>query len=287
MEKPSLLRNRLTRQIRSFSADKTNLEKILRVLQERSYAAADIELQHFKKGDLTAEKYKEDKKLLREGFELKLTLNGTDGQELYGSISELFNSPNFPDELTSIYVNSEIPLTTSYQYYPRNSFILFLDFTKPDIFDFSFMPSQATPNKSNITVTGYDATWVHGLFNEFNTFLDKRPSQFSWLHRHTVYDILLWVFGFPFGFWSAYKLSGVIQAVFGNVSIFVQSAAYVYIFFAALFLFRMLFHYARWICPLIEYKTQHNKSLKHRLFLGSITVGLIGKVVYDVIKASF
>lgn len=286
-EKPSLVRNRLKRQIRSFSADKPDLEKLLQVLQERSYAAADIELSHFNKGDHSEEEYERDKKRLREGFELKLTITGTDGKELYGNISELFGSPNFPDELKSIYVNSEIPLTAAYKYYPGNSFILFLDFTKPDIFDFSFMPSQATPNDSNITVTGYDATWVHGIFNEVNTFVEKRPSHLPWLHRHTVYDILLWALGFPFGFWSAYKLSGVVKAIFGNISIFVQSAAYVYIFLAALFLFRILFHYGRWICPLVECTTPDNKSLKHRIFLGSITVGLIGKIVYDVIKALF
>lgn len=233
------------------------------------------------------EEYEKNKNLLRKGFELNLTVTGIDGQELYGDVNDIFSSPNFPDEIKTIYLNSEIPLSVNYQYHPRNSFTLFLDFFKPDIFDFSLLPSQPTPNGSNIEVKGYDATWVHGLFNEFNNFINKRPSQFPWLHRHTIYDILLWPFGIPFGFWSSYKLSGFVKTLFGNVSVFVESAAYVYVFLVALFLFRVLFHYARWIWPLVEYRTSKNKALKHRIFLSTITVGLIGKIIYDVIKALF
>lgn len=283
-KKEPLISNKLTRQIRSFSASKEKLQKLLQILQERCSTAADIELEHFEQMDQTDEAYKEDKKLLKESFQLKVLVAGTDGQQLYGSIPEIFDSPNFPDELQSILVNSDSTLRLSYNYYPRNSFKLFLDFSKPPVLNFSFLPSQATPNESNVSVAGYDSTWVHGVFNEFNTFINKYPSQFTWIHKHSVYDLLVWIIGLPLGFWIAYRLSDILNKLFSNFSVFVQSASYVYVFFATLIGFRLLFHYARWVWPLVEYCSIENKALKHRIAFGVISFTIVGSFIYDLFK---
>jgi len=283
-KRESLVRNNLTRQIKSFSVEKGDLHQLFNILRERNNAAGDIELAKFKKMDQTDEVYEKNKKFLKESFELKLTVSGTDGRELYGSVSEIFDSPNFPDDLGSIFVSSDITLHTAYNLHARNYFQLLLDFNKPQVLDLSFLPSQATPNASNICVTGYNATWVHGLFNEFNNFIDKHPSRLPWIHRHSVYDLLLYIFGLPFGFWMTYKLSGILNKVFGTFSVFIQSASYVYVFFVSLVIFRLLFHYARWIWPLVEYQGGGNRALKHRITLVALALGIISGVIYDVIK---
>lgn len=284
MEKNKLLlRTNLLKNIRSFSTKKEELYNLLKILQERSTAAGDIEIANVEKIGEAEEKNEEIKKELRERCELKVTLKGIEGQELFGSIDEIFNSPNFPEEISTIFVASDTLLRVV-NYYPRNSFKLFLDFTKPAMLNFSFLPSQATPNNSNITVEGYDTTWVHGVFNEINSFIDKHPSKLTWIHQHSVYDLLVWLLGLPLGFWSVYKLSGWLNKIFGSFSVFVKSAAYVYIFLLTLILFRILFHYARWIWPLIEYQSPRNKALKHRIVLGVIFIGLIGKLIYDLIR---
>jgi len=283
-KKESLISNKLTRQIRSFSASKENLQKLLQILQERCSTAADIELEHFEQINQTNEAYEKDKKLLKESFQLKVLVAGTDGQQLYGSISEIFDSPNFPDELQSILVNSDTTLRSSYNYYPRNSLSLFFDFSKPQVLNFSLLPSQATPNESNISVAGYDSTWVHGVFNEFNTFVNKYPSQFTWIHKHSVYDLLVWIIGLPLGFWIVYRLSDILNKLFSNFSVFVQSASYVYVFFATLIGFRLLFHYARWVCPLVEYCSIKNKALKHRIAFGVISLTIVSTFIYDLVK---
>ena len=277
--------NKLTRQIRSFSASKENLQKLLQILQERCSTAADIELEHFEQINQTNEAYEEDKKILKESFQLKVLVDGTDGQQLYGSVSEIFDSPNFPDELQSILVNSDTTLRLSYNYYPRDSLKLFLDFSKPQVLNFSLLPSQATPNESNISVTGYDSTWVHGVFNEFNTFVNKYPSQFTWIHKHSVYDLLVWVIGLPLSFWIVYRLSDILNKLFSNFSVFVQSASYVYVFIATLIGFRLLFHYARWVWPLVEYCSIKNKALKHRIALGVISLTIVSTFIYDLVKS--
>ena len=287
MEQKPQVRNRLTSKISSFSGNKEDLLKLFQVLQERSHAAGEIEVANFKQGVQSEVDFSNNKKTLKEGFDLKPTIVSTDGKELWGRFQDIFESPNFPDQIKSIYVNSEIPLKVGYNYHPANSFELFLDFSKPDLFNLSFLPSQATPNASNIVVQGYDATWTHGVFNEFNSFIKNHPSKLTWLHRHSIYDFLVWIAGLPFGFWVSYKFSGCLNKIFGNVSPFVLNASYVYVFLASMILFRLLFHYARWVWPLVEYQSLKNKSGKHQIAIGAIALGLASAFIWDLIKIIF
>ena len=287
MEKQSLLLNKLTAPINSLSIDKSELRKLFNILQERSHAAGKIELENFRQLDQTDENYEQDKENLKNGFKLKLSLAGSDGQELFGTIEEVFDSPNFPDQVKSIYVDSAMPLRVSYHYNPRNSFVLSLDFSKPALFNLSFLPSQATPNGSNILVQGYDSTWVHGVYSEFDAFGKRSLSHFKWVHKHSVYDLLVWGFGLPFGFWATYRLSNLVTKIFANFSTFVQSAAYVYVFLAALIVFRLLFHYARWVWPVVEYRSPRNTASKHRKTLVALALGLVGMLIYDLFRAVF
>jgi hypothetical protein len=287
MEQKPQVRNKLTSKISSFSVNKEDLQKLFQILQERSHAAAEIEVTNFNQRNQSEEEFLNNKKILREGFNLKPTVVSTDGKELWGYFQDIFESPNFPDQIKSIYVNSEIPLKVSHNYQPANSFELFLDFSKPDLFNLSFLPSQATPNASNIVVQGYDATWTHGVFNEFNSFIKNHPSKFTWLHRHSVYDFLVWIAGLPFGFWVSYKFSGNLNKIFGNVSPFVLNASYVYVFLASMILFHLLFHYARWVWPLVEYQSSKNKSGKHQIVIGAIALGLASALIWDLNKIIF
>lgn len=287
MEQKPLVRNRLTSGISSFSATKEDLYTLFQILQERSHAAGDIEVSNFKNVGQSDEDYEKEKKALKEGFNLRPTIVSADGKELWGSFKDIFESPNFPDHIKSIYVNSEISLKAVYNYNPANSFVLFLDFSKPDPFNLSFLPSQATPNESNISVQGYDATWTHGVFNEFNSFVKSRPAKMTWLHRHSIYDLLVWGLGLPIGFWLSHKFSGILTKIFGGISSFVLNGSYVYVFIASLIIFRLLFHYARWVWPLVEHKSPKNKAIKHQIILGAITIGLITTIIADLLKLLF
>lgn len=287
MEQKPLVRNRLTIKISSFSVTKEDIYNLFQILQERNHAAGDIEVSNFKKMDQSDEDYEKNKKTIKEGFNLKTTIVSADGKELWGNFKDIFESPNFPDQIKSIYVNSEIPLKAGYNYSPANSFELFIDFSKPDLFNLSFLPSQATPNESNIAVQGFDATWTHGVFSEFNNFVKGCPSKMTWLHRHSVYDLLVWALGLPFGFWMSYKFSGILTKIFGGFSSFVLNGSYVYVFLASLILFRLFFHYARWVWPLVEHKSSKNRAIKHQIVLGAIVVGILITFIVDLIKIIF
>lgn len=103
-----------------------------------------------------------------------------------------------------------------------------------------------------------------------------------------MYDLLLFLVGIPFAFWMAYKLSGQIDSVFGGFSVFVQNGAYVFLFFLMLQVFRMLFHYARWIFPIVEYRGSNDAARKHRYILLSLVggglIGVFGNSLYDLLK---
>jgi hypothetical protein len=278
------INNRLKMDVLSLSLDKEDLKKFCDILQERANSAADIEVGLFEKRDQTDEQYQANIETLRNSFELKITVSGKNGEELWGTIEEVFSSVNFPSEVKSLYVDSESTLRHVHNYYPHNSFKIFIDFNKPKIFDLSLMPSRSTPNESNVEVKGYDATWVNGVFSELKKFINERSSTLSIVHAHSIYDILLWVLGLPASFWVCSKLSNQIESAFSPDNTFATSALYVYAFVATLFIFRVLFHYLRWVCPLVEYRSKGNKMLAHRAVLAVLCVGWFGQFIYDIGK---
>lgn len=284
------LSNTLSMPIRSFSLDREDLRKLIEKLQEYSKLASEIEISHFKDNiekQEPPENLENMVKDLREAFDLKLTVAGREGQQLFGTIQEVFENNNFPEQVLTVFIDSTLVLKASYNYSPRNHFQLFLDFDRSRLVDFSITPSQPTPNNSNFKASGLDATWTNGIFNEVRNFITRRRSSFFWIHKQHVYDIILWLFGYPMGFWACYKLSKYIKNIFGGVSVFVQSAAYVYIFLVSLFLIHFLFRYARWIWPVIEYKTLDDRASKHRKTSGVIVLSLIGAMTWNLIKVLF
>jgi hypothetical protein len=263
MNQPPSLTIDLGRRVRSLSLNKAELRGLLEKLQERCLAAGDIEVASFPQRDQTLEIYEENKKKLKEEFKLFLTVTGSDGIKLNGAISTIFDSPNYPDLVQSVFFDSSCSLRVNYDHTPKNQCILYLDFSRPEVLNFTLLPSQETPNGSNIAVQGHDTTWVNGVYYEFDQFIKIHPSTLEWLHQHSSYDLLLFIIGLPLGFWCCYRASEIVQNL--SQSAFLQAAVYTYIFLLALVVFRILFHYARWIWPLVEYQHPKNQSLIHRI----------------------
>lgn len=281
------VRNRMNQRISSLMIDKDDLLKLCRILQERADAAAILEIENYPKGAMSDQQHEDDKRKLKDAFKLHITITSKNGAELYGSIDHVFNSPNFPADVRSFYVNSETILKARHSYSPRNSFELFLDFSKAAPLDLSLLPSQDTPNGSNFTVQGYDATWANGVYHELQNQLKERTSCISFVHKHSVYDLFLIVLGLPFCFWGINKGADFIEAGPLRDLNFVKNAAYVYFFFLLLFVFRVIFHYVRWVSPLVEYKSKESRIGLHRFILGAIILSVASAAVYDFIKYIF
>lgn len=276
-----IVRNKLSKKIGALSLDKDDLRKLLDILQQRAKTASEIECKRFE------EKQVENLEQVKHNVEicatLKITVVGFKSEELFGTIEDVFGSVSFPDSVKTIYVNSDVVYRANFNYYPNNHFQLYVDFSKPKVFDFSFQPSDRTPNDSEFIVQGDDSMWVNGVFHEIDAFVEDRPSKAPKIHRGSVYDILVWLVGLPLGFYVCYKYE-LSPFMAPQESSFLNNLAMTYFFFLSLFLLRVLFHYFRWVYPMIEYKSKRDQSAVHQAAVLSITLGIFGKVLYDVFQ---
>ena len=283
----AILTTELSEQITACAFTKEDLKTLCEMLQESSRAAAEEEISYYAPLDRPVEQILADKELLRSGFELKVTVRGADDERIYGTIPVVFGSPRFPSKIKSLYINSEMDLRNFHDWYPRNRFELLLDFTKSELFNLSLSPSISTPNASNIFVSGLNSDWVSGVYRKVTDFIREKRTRRRFLHRHSVYDALVLCGGLPFAFSIAYKLSGWISNIFGEISGILESAAYVYVFFLSLHLFKALFDYTRWVFPIVEYTGMTAAVGKHRIILGSLICGVLANFLYDLIKIIF
>ena len=279
----AILTTELSEQITACAFSKADLQALCERLQESSYEAAEEEISHYNPIDRPPEQILADKESLRLGFELQVAVRGIDDKVVDGTIPVVFNSPRFPDKVKSLYINSELDLRNLYNWFPRNRFELLLDFAKPE-FNLSLSPSGSTPNASKILVSGRNETWVNGVYHAVIEFVKNRKTRRQFFHRHSVYDLLLACVSLPFAFSIASKLSGLINDLFGEHSGILKSAAYVYVFYFSVLLFRIFFDYARWIFPIVEYKESTDTAQKHRAILVAIILGVLGNFIYDVFK---
>lgn len=273
--------NSQSKKISSLALNKENLRRFCLILQERADTAAALDVARFKGRNGYADS-PENLKLIEElkaGFQLKVLLRGKDDLQLWGSIEEVFSSVNFPSQVLSVHIDSKIPLKVGHNYHPYNGFVVFLDFNKPKVFDFTVMPAQETPNESNFVVEGDDITWVNGVFHELQAFVKKYPAPLNLIHQGGIYDLFVWAMILPFSFYICQGFEVEISQTFQGT--FMKNLLYVYVFFLSLMVFRCLFHYIRWAFPRVDYLASGNLSLVHRAIAGLIGLGLLGNILYD------
>lgn len=275
--------NRLETDINSLSLSKSELRQLCRILQDRAQRAADLQIENVRDALQDREDPEELEADIRDAFRLNLTVQGSDGKELFGSVEEVFNSPNFPKNVKAIYVRSDLRAKETYNFTPQNSFELLLDFSKTNPLNLSIQPINPTPNNSKLEVRGFDATWFNGVFNEVVSFINTRESTLKFIHGHSVYDIFVWGLGIPLAFWTTHRLSTTIESLLGHTSSIVINGAYLYVAVAALMFFRFLFMYARWIWPKVELKGEEGRSIAHRATLSAITISILASFIYDLL----
>ena len=119
----NIVRNRLTKKFTSVSVDKEDIKKLLNLLQERATNASELEFTKFEKRNI--ENIIEIKSDLDKCAVLNISVKGSKNEELFGTIDEAFNSNSFPENVISIYLNSDLNYTTLYKHNPENSFFFF------------------------------------------------------------------------------------------------------------------------------------------------------------------
>ena len=246
---------------------------------------ADREIASLIKGaEQSDEQFEQYKTNARErAFRITVTLAGRDGQSLYGDDNTIFYSPNKPEKVDSIYITNITAYRGFVSTNPMNMFELNLDFSKPPLLDASNPVSAPTRNVSNLVVQGDRESWVSTVSDAVTVILQGRKTRRTWLHRAFAYDFGMMAFALPFSFYVCWKVAPLISKYIGNIHDVLAGAAYVYVFFLMLNIYRILFGYAKWAFPSVELSDNRDASGQHRAVLGVIVLGLIVDVIWQIV----
>lgn len=237
--------------------------------------------------DLTDEEWEVRKSfLLDDAFRLTITVSGSRDQKFYGETETLFDDPNLPKPIKSIFftnVNSFRRNANGNE--PRNRIIVHLDFGKPEVFDPNPLVSAATPNEGNVTINAEDITFFNAVQKTIENKVTAHKTWYGAIHRNFAYDIGMWLVALPVSlYFSTYYMDYLIPTG-GKFEVF-RWPLFIYFLGLSLLLYRALTTYAKWAFPVNVLEENKDRSLKHRLALGGFSTWLFYKVastVYGII----
>ena len=217
-----------------------------------------------------------------QAFQINVTIYGTDGESLSGYGTELFDSPDIAEPIDSIYISNSAAFQSVTGHDPLNKFTLNLDFSTPPLVDNNNPVSNPTPNFSNLTVEGDQDAWIASIREAVIGILDKKSNRRSFMHGAFVYDIGLVLLGFPAAIYMCWRCSDFVEVKLGVLSPFISTAAYIYIVFFVLSVYRVLFGYTKWAFPTVELTDNKSGSKTHRKFWVGIVLSLLASAIYDL-----
>ncbi len=218
-----------------------------------------------------------------DAFRIAVTITGKDGETLFGYGTELFDSPNIPEPIESIYISNNAAYYNVFRRNPLNSFILNLDFLKPPLIDNSNPVSAQTPNFSTLTVEGIRGSWVASIKQAVMDILEKKSNKRAFIHAASIYDIGVLILGLPVAIYLCWRFASIIENELGTLSPFLAAAAYVYIVFMILNAFKILFGYTKWAFPIVELTNNESRSEVHRKAWYGIILSIIAGILSDLI----
>jgi len=274
----------------SCSLDLCYFKKLYEILKKVTEEGSQIEISQLRKKEGEADEiFEKLKNNARKLYKVSIQIFGAKGEYIFTESPNVFDDSRLPDTITKITFDN----TSKFKDIPQqreqiNRFRVDFDFTKQRVFDFNLSPSEATPNKSFISVLGENETWVSGVYNKVIESLDGRSNKHGWLHVNNIYDLFLWFLIIPLSLRLLYNINQSLPPHFTEFSAFFKVACYIYFFMVMMIVFRIVFNYARWIFPNIEFITPLKKGAKrHRIILGAILLGVLISFIYDLIKAFF
>lgn len=261
-------------------------KKLYELLTKSAEEGGNIEIARVNKlpgqSDEAFEAFKEDAKLL---YRITIQIFDTRGGYISTESSSIFDEVKLPDSISKIIFDNTLRFRSTVQREPIHRLRLIFDFTKPAIFDFNTMPSWAVPNNSNIDIIGETETWVQGTYKNVMESLKERSSKRGWLNKNNVYDVFLWFAIVPLNLRLLYKINLYLQPELVGVSTFLKAGIYIYIFVILLYIYRIIFNYARWVFPNIELVTSLQKgAVAHRIILWALLLGVAGTFMNEIIK---
>lgn len=238
--------------------------------------------------DMTDQQWEAHKAfLLSDAFCLTTTVNGLRDEQLYGETVDVFDSPNLPKPIKSIFFTA----ANSFKRHangnePTNRISVFLDFGKPELFDPNPLVSAATPNEGNVTVNAQDITYFNAVQKAVEKRLTSNRTWYGAIHRNFAYDVGMWFLALPVAlYFSAFYMNQIIPT--GSKFELFRWPLFVYFVGLSLIAYRALMAYAKWAFPVNILAENKDKALKHRLALGGLTSWLFYQVASTVYSMVF
>ncbi len=236
--------------------------------------------------DKSAEQWNAEKqRLLSDAFSILVTVAGSGGERLHGSAPEVFDSPNMPARIESVYLSNIVPFERQAGVQPDERFSLLFDFSKPPLLDSQNFVSSRTPNNSHIEAIGTTDTWVGSIIEAVTSVTSQRRMARLGLHKGFSYDVGLFALWLPLNIYICYRMSPLLSDVIGRASPLLGTISYAYAFLALAFLFRILYGYTKWAFPTVELEENKKRTAAHRNFWYVLALGLLATAVWEIGKA--
>lgn len=224
--------------------------------------------------------------LLQDAFCLTVLIRGERDQQLYREDAEVFTSDELPNPIRTIYLTN----TTAYHRHaddtePANRIEVFLDFSKPALFNPNPLVSDPTPNDSNITVRAHDMTYFRAVQRVVDTKLKNHRTWYAAIHRSFAYDIGMWTIALPAGLILATHYMDRWLSTGSDLESY-RWAFFLYAVGVVLLGYRFLNGYAKWAFPVNVLTDNKDQAFRHRLVLGGIFAWLAYKAadaIYELL----
>ncbi len=225
--------------------------------------------------------------LVQDGFKLTVTVTGLRDQQLYGETIEVFDHPELPNPIKSIYfTNSTAFARHASGNDPRNMVSVLLDFDKPKVFDPNPLVSAETPNTSNVYVRAEDVSFFNAVVRAVERKLTGHKTWYAPIHRNFSYDIGLWFVALPVALYFSALYMDKLIPVGSSFELF-RWPLFVYFVGLCLIAYRLLVTYAKWAFPVNVLDENNDKALAHRLALGGVLIWLFLQVAGTVYGIAF
>ena len=232
-----------------------DLRDLYKLLAQKATEAAEFQVGsvNLQPGQTQAQ-FNDFREQIRNALKLVVRVQTDNGQWTNSTTMEPLTDEGFPNRVVRIEFSSLFLFQAQFfNLYPNNYFTVVFDLSRPSVLDVNTLP---VANTSSATVAGFNTTWTNGLYDELVTFFRQRPTSRGWLHFNLTHTALVFIVGFPLSFIVVYYLAAIIRrrAALPDA---LTVAVYVYIVLFVLFLFRIVFNYARWVFPPVEVNAPH------------------------------
>jgi hypothetical protein len=143
------------------------------------------------------------KQRVQDAFVTSVTVTGLNDEMIHENDETFFDSFTFPEQLRSIYISTQSVPQAILNVMPSCNIVIFLDFLRPPLFDFSRSPTLPTPNESNFTTSADDESCFRQRKRDFpNSFPNEGLQLIGFIERrYTMFSLYslacLWQFGWP------------------------------------------------------------------------------------------